>query len=157
MTLLDVNESLVVSDHAHVAASGVEDVAIIAANDAIYAGRLSEAQKSGPHGQKRFALAKHENADGYPQYNSPPLGWLHIYSEWRALPGEETTRQTRHEAQFAQTSPASRALDCRTGCRGGTIEDSMTMLSKSQSICLSPGCDCRVRDLARAKLEFTEA
>jgi len=47
VTLNAVSRSLVVTDHAHVALDGLDDVAVIATNDAIYVGKLSEAQKVG--------------------------------------------------------------------------------------------------------------
>jgi mannose-1-phosphate guanylyltransferase len=46
-TLSNTRHSLVVSDKAHVAVEGLEDVAVIASEDAIYVGRLSEAQRVG--------------------------------------------------------------------------------------------------------------
>src|SRR5690606_8042698 len=45
VTLDNVSNSLVVTDHAHVAVNGLDDVAVIATNDAIYVSKLSEAQK----------------------------------------------------------------------------------------------------------------
>ena len=47
VTLNEVTRSLVVTDHAHVAVDGLDDVAIVASNDAVYVGRLSDAQKVG--------------------------------------------------------------------------------------------------------------
>ena len=47
VTIDNVTNSLVISDHAHVVANGVQDIAVIATNDAIYVGKLSEAQKVG--------------------------------------------------------------------------------------------------------------
>src|SRR5690606_3370251 len=48
--------SLVVSDHAHVVVDGLDDVAVIATEDAVFVGRLSQAQNVG-------ALAKQLKAD----------------------------------------------------------------------------------------------
>jgi mannose-1-phosphate guanylyltransferase len=46
-TLSNTSRSLVVSDKAHIAVEGLDDVAIIASEDAVYVGRLSEAQRVG--------------------------------------------------------------------------------------------------------------
>src|SRR5690606_3873341 len=46
-SLSDTRNSLVVSEKAHVAGQGLDDVAVIATEDAVYVGRLSEAQKVG--------------------------------------------------------------------------------------------------------------
>src|SRR5690606_17671239 len=46
-TLTDTRNSLVMSDKAHVVVDGLEDVAVIASEDAIYVGRLSNAQHVG--------------------------------------------------------------------------------------------------------------
>jgi mannose-1-phosphate guanylyltransferase len=47
-TLSNTSRSLVVSEKAHVAIDGVDDIAVIASEDAIYVGKLSEAQRVGP-------------------------------------------------------------------------------------------------------------
>ena len=47
VTLTTVSHSLVVSEHAHIAIDGLDDIAIIASADAIYVGKLSEAQRVG--------------------------------------------------------------------------------------------------------------
>ena len=47
VTLSETSNALVVSDHAHVAVDGLEDVAVIATADAVYVGRLSAAQRVG--------------------------------------------------------------------------------------------------------------
>src|SRR5690606_1298288 len=46
-TLSNTLNSLVISEKAHVAVDGVDDIAIIASEDAIYVGRLSDAQRVG--------------------------------------------------------------------------------------------------------------
>lgn len=46
-TLSDTRNSLVISEKAHVVLDGVEDLAIIASEDAVYVGRLSAAQRVG--------------------------------------------------------------------------------------------------------------
>ncbi|HEY9012626.1 MAG TPA: mannose-1-phosphate guanylyltransferase/mannose-6-phosphate isomerase, partial [Devosia sp.] len=47
-TLSNTRNALVISDRAHVAVEGLDDVAVIATEDAVYVGKLSEAQKVGP-------------------------------------------------------------------------------------------------------------
>jgi mannose-1-phosphate guanylyltransferase len=46
-TLSNTSNSLIVSEKAHIAVEGLDDVAVIASEDAIFVGRLSEAQKVG--------------------------------------------------------------------------------------------------------------
>src|SRR6202000_1561291 len=46
-TLSNTPNSFVLSEKAHVAVEGLDDVAVIATEDAVYVGRLSEAQKVG--------------------------------------------------------------------------------------------------------------
>ena len=48
VTFDGTRESLIVTEKAHVAVSGLEDVVVIASEDAIYVGRLSDAQRVGP-------------------------------------------------------------------------------------------------------------
>ncbi len=48
MTFVDASQSLVVTEKAHIAVSGLDDVVVIASEDAIYVGRLGEAQRVGP-------------------------------------------------------------------------------------------------------------
>src|SRR5690606_32066082 len=47
VTLSNARHSLVISDNVHVVVDGLDDVAVIASTDAIYVGRLSEAQRVG--------------------------------------------------------------------------------------------------------------
>lgn len=46
-TLVDTRDSLVMSRHGHLAVQGLDNVAVIASEDAVYVGRLDEAQKVG--------------------------------------------------------------------------------------------------------------
>jgi mannose-1-phosphate guanylyltransferase len=48
VTFDGTTQSLVVTEKAHVAVGGLDDVVVIASEDAIYVGRLSEAQRVGP-------------------------------------------------------------------------------------------------------------
>src|SRR6201999_3899830 len=47
VTLRNTSNSLVVSEGTHVAVEGLDDVAVVATEDAVWVGRLSEAQKVG--------------------------------------------------------------------------------------------------------------
>lgn len=156
VTLDNVKGSLVVSDNAHIAVSGLEDVAIIATSDAVYVGKLSEAQKVG-------AMVKTLRANKV----TAPLTEIHktAYRPWGGYssvlsgerfqvkrlfvkPGKKLSLQKHHHR-------AEHWIVVR-GTAEVTIDGTITTLSENQSIYLPLGCTHRLANPGKIELELIE-
>lgn len=156
VTLDGVSRSLVITDHAHVAVSGLEDVAVIATNDAIFVGRLSAAQKVGD-------MVKRLRADA----NTAGLTEVHrtAYRPWGGYssvlngdrfqvkrlfvkPGKKLSLQMHHHR-------AEHWVVVR-GTAEVTLDGTVTTLTENQSIYLPLGCVHRLANPGKIELELIE-
>lgn len=156
VTLSGVSNSLVVTDHAHVAVDGLDDVAVIATNDAVYVGRLSEAQKVG-------AMVKTLRADkgtaGLTEIHRtayrPWGGYASVLNGERfqvkrlfVKPGKKLSLQKHHHR-------AEHWVVVR-GTAEVTLDNTITVLSENQSIYLPLGCTHRLANPGKIDLELIE-
>ena len=90
--------------------SGLDDVVVIASEDAIYVGRLREAQRVGPMVKTLKQQPDDRGAHRNPPHHLPAVGRLFLDPQRRALPGEAALRQARQAALAAEAPPPLRAL-----------------------------------------------
>ena len=156
VTLDQVSNSLVVTDHAHVAVNGVDDIAVIATNDAIYVGKLSEAQKVGAMvktlraGKDTAGLTEIHRTAYRPWggYSSILNGERFQVKRLFVKPGKKLSLQKHHHR-------AEHWIVVR-GTAEVTIDGTATMLSENQSIYLPLGCVHRLANPGKIELELIE-
>jgi mannose-1-phosphate guanylyltransferase len=155
-TLNNVSNSLVVTDHAHVAVDGVDDIAVIATNDAIYVGKLSDAQKVGAMvktlraGKDTANLTEiHKTAyRPWGGYSSVLAGDRFQVKRLFVKPGKKLSLQKHHHR-------AEHWIVVR-GTAEVTVDGKVTMLSENQSIYLPLGCTHRLANPGKIELELIE-
>ncbi|UJW86429.1 mannose-1-phosphate guanylyltransferase/mannose-6-phosphate isomerase [Devosia sp. SL43] len=156
VTLDGVSQSLVVSDHAHIVVSGLDDVAVIATNDAVFVGRLSQAQRIG-------AVVKTLRADPvttglteihktayrpWGGYSSILAGERFQVKKLFVKPGKKLSLQKHHHR-------AEHWVVVR-GTAEVTVDGTVTVLSENQSIYLPLGCVHRLANPGKIELELIE-
>lgn len=156
VTLDQVSNSLIVSDHAHVAVHGLDDVAVIATNDAVYVGRLSEAQKVGAMvktlraGKDTAALTEIHRTAYRPWggYTSVLSGERFQVKRLFVKPGKKLSLQKHHHR-------AEHWIVVR-GTAEVTVDGVTSELSENQSIYLPLGCIHRLANPGKIELELIE-
>ena len=156
VTLSRSSNSLVISDHGHVVVDGLDDIAVIATADAVFVGRLSEAQQVG-------SVVKSLRADK----DTSGLTELHrtAYRPWGGYtsvlngdrfqvkrlfvrPGKKLSLQKHHHR-------AEHWVVVR-GTAEVTVDGKVTILSENQSIYLPLGCTHRLANPGKIDLELIE-
>lgn len=155
-TLSNTTNSLVLTDRAHVAIEGMDDVAVIATEDAVYVGKLSEAQKVGP--LVKALRARPETAATTEIHKTayrPWGGYSSILSGERfqvkrlfVKPGKRLSLQKHHHR-------AEHWVVVR-GTAEVTRDDEVLMLSENQSVYLPLGCTHRLANPGKIMLELIE-
>ena len=155
-TLSNTRNSLVISDRAHVAVEGMDDIAVIATEDAIYVGKLSEAQKVGA--MVKALKAKPDTAATTEIHKTayrPWGGYSSILNGDRfqvkrlfVKPGKRLSLQKHHHR-------AEHWVVVR-GTAEVTRDDEVVMLSENQSIYLPLGCTHRLANPGKITLELIE-
>jgi len=155
-TLSNTTNSLVVTEHAHVAVEGLDDVAIIASEDAIYVGRLSQAQLVGPMVKALKADAGtaglteiHRTAyRPWGGYSSVLNGDRFQVKRLFVKPGKKLSLQKHHHR--------AEHWVVVTGTAEVTIDGTVTMLTENQSIYLPLGSVHRLANPGKILLELIE-
>lgn len=155
-TLTETRNSLVVSERAHVALDGVEDLAVIASEDAIYIGRLSNAQRVGAMVKTLKANpATHGITEIHRTAYRPWGGYSSILEGDRfqvkrlfVKPGKRLSLQRHHHR-------AEHWVVVR-GTAEVTRDDEVMMLSENESIYLPLGCTHRLANPGKIMLELIE-
>ena len=155
-TLNDTRNSLVVSERAHVALDGVEDLVVVASEDVVYIGKLSNAQRVG-------AMVKMLKADP----KTTGLTEIHrtAYRPWGGY--SSILEGDRFQVKRLFVKPGKRLSLQRHHHRAehwvvvrGTAEvtrdDEVTMLSENESIYLPLGCTHRLANPGKILLELIE-
>ena len=155
-TLNDTRNSLVVSERAHVALDGVEDLVVVASEDVVYIGKLSNAQRVG-------AMVKMLKADP----KTTGLTEIHrtAYRPWGGY--SSILEGDRFQVKRLFVKPGKRLSLQRHHHRAehwvvvrGTAEvtrdDEVTMLSENESIYLPLGCTHRLANPGKIVLELIE-
>jgi mannose-1-phosphate guanylyltransferase len=156
VTLTDVTNSLVISDQAHVAVNGLDDVAVIATNDAIYVGRLSEAQKVGQmvktlrSGKDTVGLTEIHRTAYRPWggYSSVLSGERFQVKRLFVKPGKKLSLQKHyHRAEHWVVVRGTAEV---------TLDGTITVLNENESIYLPLGCVHRLANPGKIELELIE-
>ncbi|WP_141728503.1 mannose-1-phosphate guanylyltransferase/mannose-6-phosphate isomerase, partial [Devosia insulae] len=155
-TLSNTRNSLIVSERAHIAVEGLEDVAIIASEDAIYVGRLSDAQRVG-------SMVKALRADPATQglteihrtayrpwggYSSVLNGDRFQVKRLFVKPGKKLSLQKHHHR--------AEHWVVVSGTAEVTLDGKVTMLTENESIYLPLGCVHRLANPGKILLELIE-
>jgi mannose-1-phosphate guanylyltransferase len=155
-TLSNTQNSLVVSEKAHVALDGLDDIAVIASEDAIYIGKLSEAQRVGPMVKMLKANPAtlgiteiHRTAyRPWGGYSSILNGDRFQVKRLFVKPGKKLSLQKHHHR--------SEHWIVVRGTAQVTRDDEVMMLSENQSIYLPLGCTHRLANPGKILLELIE-
>lgn len=156
VTLNDVSNSLVISDHAHVVVDGMEDVAVIANADAVYVGRLSQ---SGRVGSLVEALKARPETTGltaaHPTAYRPWGGYASVVDGERfqvkrlfVKPGKRLSLQKHHHR-------AEHWIVVR-GTAEVTVDGVVTLVGENQSVYLPAGSVHRLANPGKIELEVIE-
>jgi mannose-1-phosphate guanylyltransferase len=155
-TLSNTTNSFVLSDKAHVAIEGLDDVAVIATEDAVYVGRLSEAQKVG---QMVKTLKASEATQGITEIHRtayrPWGGYSSVLSGARfqvkrlfVKPGKKLSLQKHHHRAEHWVVVA--------GVAEVTIDGKVSMVAENESVYLPLGCVHRLANPGKILLELIE-
>ncbi len=155
-TLSNTSNAMIFTDKAHVVVEGLDDVAVIASEDAIFVGKLSQSQKVG-------ALAKKLKADT----DTRSLTEIHrtAYRPWGGYslvvqgerfqvkrlfvnPGKKLSLQRHHHR--------SEHWVVVRGTAEVTVDGVVKVLSENQSIYLPLGCTHRLTNPGKILLELIE-
>jgi mannose-1-phosphate guanylyltransferase len=155
-TLSNTTNSLVVTEKAHVAIEGLDDIAVIATEDAVFVGRLSDAQKVG---QMVKALKLKPETLGITEIHRtayrPWGGYSSVLSGARfqvkrlfVKPGKKLSLQKHHHR--------AEHWIVVSGTAEVTIDAKVTMLTENQSIYLPLGSVHRLANPGKILLELIE-
>lgn len=156
VTLSETTNSLVVTEGPHIAVEGLDDIAVIASADAVYVGRLSEAQKVGAM-VKRLA-SQPETADLTETHKTsyrPWGGYASVLSGERfqvkrlfVNPGKRLSLQKHHHR--------SEHWVVVRGTAEVTVDGTISTLTENQSVYLPLGCVHRLANPGKMLLELIE-
>ncbi len=152
----NTRNSMVMSDKAHVVVDGLEDVAVIVSEDAVFVGRLSQAQNVG---KLVKALKADETTRSLTEIHKtayrPWGGYSSVLSGERfqvkrlfVQPGKKLSLQKHHHR--------SEHWVVVSGTAEVTVDGKVTMLTENQSIYLPLGCVHRLANPGKILLELVE-
>jgi mannose-1-phosphate guanylyltransferase len=155
-TLSNTSNSLVHSEKAHVAIEGLDDVAVIATEDAVFVGKLSQSQKVGAmvkalkaHSETQAITEIHKTAyrpwGGYSSILSGPRFQV---KKLFVKPGKKLSLQKHHHR--------AEHWVVVSGTAEVTIDGKVTELTENQSIYLPLGCVHRLANPGKILLELIE-
>ena len=155
-TLSNTSNSLVHSEKAHVAVEGLDDVAVIATEDAVFVGKLSDSQKVGAMVK---ALKSRADTQALTEIHKtayrPWGGYSSILSGARfqvkklfVKPGKKLSLQKHHHR--------AEHWVVVSGTAEVTIDGKVTMLAENESIYLPLGCVHRLANPGKILLELIE-
>ncbi|MDF2797534.1 MAG: cpsB [Devosia sp.] len=155
-TFSNTSGSLVISDKAHIAIEGLADIAVIATADAIYVGKLSEAQKVG---SMVYALSRRPDTahltESHQTAYRPWGGYSSVLSGERfqvkrlfVNPGKKLSLQRHHHR--------SEHWIVVRGTAEVTVDGTVSVLTENQSIYLPLGATHRLANPGKILLELIE-
>ncbi|MBM3095510.1 mannose-1-phosphate guanylyltransferase/mannose-6-phosphate isomerase [Ensifer sp. T173] len=155
-TLINTKNSLVISRHSHLAVQGLEGVAVIASEDAVYVGRLEDSQNVGTL-VKQLAAAKSTAAltVTHPTSYRPWGGYTSILTGDRfqvkrlfVTPGKKLSLQKHHHR--------SEHWICVKGTAEVTVGDQVKMICENESVYIPQGEVHRLANPGKIMLEMIE-
>lgn len=155
-TLTDTANALVISDHGHVVVQGLDDIAVVVSEDAVWVGKLSEAQKIGPLVKRLKAdPATRALTENHRTTHRPWGGYSSVLNGDRfqvkrlfVKPGRKLSLQKHHHR-------AEHWVVVR-GTAEVTVDGTVTTLTENQSIYLPVGCAHRLANPGKIELELIE-
>ena len=156
VTFSNSKRSLAVTNHAHVVIEGLDDIAVIASEDAIYVGKLAEAQKiSALVKSLRARKDTHGLTEIHRTAYRPWGGYASVLNGERfqvkrlfVKPGKKLSLQKHHHR-------AEHWIVVR-GTAEVTVDGAVTILAENQSIYLPLGCTHRLANPGKIELELIE-
>jgi len=156
VTLNNTSRSLVVSEAAHVAVDGLDDIAVIASEDAIFVGKLSEAQKVGAIvktlklNKDTAGLTETHRTSYRPWggYSNVLVGDRFQVKRLFVKPGKRLSLQKHHHR--------SEHWVVVRGTAEVTLDGKVSMLTENESIYLPLGCTHRLANPGKILLELIE-
>ncbi len=155
-TVMNTENSLVLSRASHLAVQGLKDVAVIASEDAVYVGRLDEAQEVGKL-VKYLAKAKETSSltETHPTSYRPWGGYTSLFNGDRfqvkrlfVLPGKKLSLQKHFHR--------SEHWVCVKGTAEVTVGDEVTFVRENESVYIPQGELHRLYNPGRIMLEMIE-
>ena len=155
-TALDTKNSLIMSRHGHLAVQGLDGVAVIASEDAVYVGRLDDSQNVGRL-VKQLSAAKATSAltETHPTAYRPWGGYTSILNGDRfqvkrlfVTPGKKLSLQKHHHR--------AEHWICVKGTAEVTIGDEVKTLRENESVYIPQGEVHRLANPGRILLEMIE-
>ena len=155
-TLVNTRNSLVMSHHNHLAVQGMENVAIIASEDAVYIGRLEDSQEVGAMVKLLAAeKATEKLTETHPTSYRPWGGYTSVLNGDRfqvkrlfVLPGKKLSLQKHHHR--------SEHWICVSGVADVTVGDKEHILRENESIYIPQGAVHRLGNPGKILLEMIE-
>ncbi len=155
-TLVNTRNSLVMSRNNHLSVQGMDGVAVIASEDAVYVGRLDESQEVA--NLVKLLAADKKTAgltENHPTSLRPWGGYTSVLNGERfqvkrlfVHPGKKLSLQKHHHR--------SEHWICVKGAAEVTIDDKVTMLHENQSIYIPQGAVHRLGNPGKILLELIE-
>lgn len=154
--LSNTSNALVVSEGAHVVVEGLDDVAVVASQDAIFVGRLSQSQGVGKLAKALKADASTRDlAEIHKTAYRPWGGYSSVLSGERfqvkklfVKPGKKLSLQRHHHR--------SEHWVVVRGTAEVTVDGTVTVLTENESIYLPLGCTHRLANPGKIELELIE-
>ncbi|RYE63649.1 MAG: mannose-1-phosphate guanylyltransferase/mannose-6-phosphate isomerase, partial [Oxalobacteraceae bacterium] len=155
-TLINTKNSLVLSRHGHMAVQGLDGIAVIASEDAVYVGRLDDSQNVG-NIVKQLAAAKATSAltETHPTSYRPWGGYTSILNGDRfqvkrlfVTPGKKLSLQKHHHR--------SEHWICVKGTAEVTIGDTVQTVRENESVYIPQGEVHRLANPGEIMLEMIE-
>ncbi|MBA4798383.1 MAG: mannose-1-phosphate guanylyltransferase/mannose-6-phosphate isomerase [Rhizobiales bacterium] len=155
-TVSDTTNSLVMSRNAHLAVQGMEGVAVVASEDAVYVGRLDRSQDVGNLVKMLAADKKTSHlTENHPTALRPWGGYTSILNGDRfqvkrlfVHPEKKLSLQKHHHR--------AEHWVCVKGTAEVTIDDKVTVLHENQSIYIPQGSVHRLANPGKIRLEVIE-
>jgi mannose-1-phosphate guanylyltransferase len=156
VTLNGTSRSLVFSESAHVAVEGLDDIVVVASEDAVYVGKLSEAQKVGPlvkllkqdPGTAVLTETHRTSYRPWGGYSSVLAGDRFQVKRLFVKPGKRLSLQRHHHR--------SEHWVVVRGTAEVTVDGKVSMLTENESIYLPLGCTHRLANPGKILLELIE-
>jgi mannose-1-phosphate guanylyltransferase len=156
VTLSNTTRSLVVSEGGHVAVEGLDDIAVVVSDDAVFVGKLSEAQRVGSlvkvlkQAAETAALTETHRTSYRPWggYSSLVIGDRFQVKRLFVKPGKRLSLQKHHHR--------SEHWVVVRGTAEVTVDGKVSMLSENQSVYLPLGCTHRLANPGKILLELIE-
>ncbi|PWE57352.1 mannose-1-phosphate guanylyltransferase/mannose-6-phosphate isomerase [Metarhizobium album] len=156
VTVLNTRNSLVMSHHGHLAVQGMDNIAVIASEDAVYVGRLDEAQEVGRLVKHLAARSATSNlTQTHPTSYRPWGGYTSVLNGDRfqvkrlfVLPGKKLSLQKHHHR--------SEHWICVKGTAEVTVGEKVQTLRENESVYIPQGEVHRLANPGKILLEMIE-